>query len=377
MTVPETTQAAAVTDAACRDRLRQIIDVVRKYLPPDGITKDAALGEIIGLLDPWAAGLDVAVKPSDQSQDANDLDDMLVVRHLNPRAPGETLRQAIDRIINWEVMVNLDPAVCSTAQALVDKGRDEGLVSVIQALNQNPYSLTKSECVYVVQGMRGFSRDAPLAQDLDRGLFDALSLDPNARQHVRDAAKAIEAEHNSPADLADRMQRLADTPTANRYAEVLRKTCAVIAMHLRQLSVAESAAVDEKLGLVQLPPIRISRANHDLLSRIAESQGLVIQAVVRELLEPGETTGGEAVAADRICWRDEASIKDLRQAKWLDPQCADRGACQSLAFKSIAIRPLTALQIQELCSLLMPASRLAATALIRAVERAHGIEAKS
>lgn len=294
MTAPETTQAAAVTDAECRDRLRRILDVVRKYLPPDGITKDAALGEIIGLLDPWAIGFDVAVKPGDTSQDANDLDDMLVVRHLNPRAPGETLRQAIDRIINWEVMVNLDPAVCSTAQALVDKGRDEGLVSVIQVLNQNPYSLTKSECIHVVQGMR----------DLSRG-----------------AAKAIEAEHNSAADLADRMQGLADTPTASRYAEVLRKTCGAIAAHLRRLSAAESAAIDEKLGLVQLPPIRISKANHELLSRIAESQGLIIQAVVRDLLEPGETAG----------------VKDLRQAKWLDPQCADRGACQSLVFKATPI----------------------------------------
>jgi hypothetical protein len=360
MTKPEANQSTGLTDAECRDRLRQILDVVRKRLPPDGITKDAALGEIIGLMDPWASGLDVAVKPI-KSQEAGDLDDMLVVRHLSPRAAGETLRQAIDRIINWEVMVNLDPAVCSTAQALVDKGRDEGLVSVIQALNQNPYSLTKSECVYVVQGMRGFSRDAPLAQDQDRGLFDALSRDPNARQRLRDAAKAIEAEHNSPADLADRMQGLADTPTASRYAEVLRKTCGAIAAHLRQLSAAESAAVDEKLGLVQLPPIRISKANHELLSRIAESQGLIIQAVVRDLLEPGETAG----------------VKDLRQAKWLDPQCADRGACQSLVFKATATRPLTAPQIQELCCAVDAGSeRPAATALIRAVERAHGIGVK-
>jgi hypothetical protein len=26
-------------------------------------------------------------------------------------------------------------------------------------------------------------------------------------------------------------------------------------------------------------------------------------------------------------------VRDLRMAKWLDPQCADRGACQSLLFK--------------------------------------------
>lgn len=108
-----------------------------------------------------------------------------------------------------------------------------------------------------------------LAQDLNRGLFDALARDPNARQHVRDAAEHVAA------------------------------------------SAEESTSVDEKLGLVQLPPIRISKANHELLSRIAESRGLIIQAVVRELLEPGEPIGwlrsGDGYAPVFIEQRDPPS----------------------------------------------------------------------
>lgn len=59
------------------------------------------------------------------ASDIDDLDDMLVVRHLNPRKEGETLRQAIDRIINWEATVNLDPTVSSAARELVERGRAE------------------------------------------------------------------------------------------------------------------------------------------------------------------------------------------------------------------------------------------------------------
>ena len=35
-----------------RQRLEAIVSVVCKYLPPDGISKDQALNEIIGLVDP-------------------------------------------------------------------------------------------------------------------------------------------------------------------------------------------------------------------------------------------------------------------------------------------------------------------------------------
>lgn len=61
------------------------------------------------------------------ASDIYDLDEMLMARHLSPRAETETLRQAIDRIINWEVGVNLDPAVSSAAQELVERGRQEAM----------------------------------------------------------------------------------------------------------------------------------------------------------------------------------------------------------------------------------------------------------
>lgn len=57
--------------------------------------------------------------------DDRDLDEMLIVRHLSPRGPEESLRSAIDRLLNWEVAVSLDPRVSSEAEALVQKGRDE------------------------------------------------------------------------------------------------------------------------------------------------------------------------------------------------------------------------------------------------------------
>lgn len=59
------------------------------------------------------------------ASDIEDLDEMLMARHLKPRAETETLRQAIDRIINWEVATNLDPLVSSAAQDLVERGRKE------------------------------------------------------------------------------------------------------------------------------------------------------------------------------------------------------------------------------------------------------------
>lgn len=34
-------------------RLRAVLDVAQRYLPPDGIDASTALGEIIGLVDPW------------------------------------------------------------------------------------------------------------------------------------------------------------------------------------------------------------------------------------------------------------------------------------------------------------------------------------
>jgi len=65
----------------------------------------------------------------------------------------------------------------------------------------------------------------------------------NRRAQPEPAAPAddLAAEHNSPADLASRMQGLADMQTSARYADVLRKTCSVIAAHLRRLAEIDAA----------------------------------------------------------------------------------------------------------------------------------------
>jgi len=55
--------------AIYEQRLRAVLDVVQRYLPTDGISKFAALQEIIGLVDPWP----VAASPSAAAQaDAKD-----------------------------------------------------------------------------------------------------------------------------------------------------------------------------------------------------------------------------------------------------------------------------------------------------------------
>jgi hypothetical protein len=41
--------------AIYEQRLRAVLEVVRRYLPPDGIGEKRALSEIIGLVDPWPA----------------------------------------------------------------------------------------------------------------------------------------------------------------------------------------------------------------------------------------------------------------------------------------------------------------------------------
>lgn len=55
--------------------------------------------------------------------DACDLDDLLVVAFLSPRKENEPMRDAVRRLIEWEVSIALDPAVSSAAQALIDRGR--------------------------------------------------------------------------------------------------------------------------------------------------------------------------------------------------------------------------------------------------------------
>jgi hypothetical protein len=40
-------------DSIYEQRLRSVLDVVMRWLTPDGIDSGAAMGEIIGLVDPW------------------------------------------------------------------------------------------------------------------------------------------------------------------------------------------------------------------------------------------------------------------------------------------------------------------------------------
>jgi len=65
---------------------------------------------------------------------------------------------------------------------------------------------------------------------------------------------------------------------------------------------------------------------------------------------------------------------DLRNAKWLDPQCADRGACQSLIFK----RQRKPLELDQIIRLI-PQYPINGEKLIdfaRAIEAAHLIGCK-
>lgn len=47
------------------------------------------------------------------------VDDMLVVCH---EVASDDPRESVNRLINWHVSVQMDPAVSSAAQALIDQG---------------------------------------------------------------------------------------------------------------------------------------------------------------------------------------------------------------------------------------------------------------
>jgi hypothetical protein len=40
-------------EVIARQRLRAVLDVVQRYLPPGGVSAHNAMSEIIGLVDPW------------------------------------------------------------------------------------------------------------------------------------------------------------------------------------------------------------------------------------------------------------------------------------------------------------------------------------
>jgi len=110
------------------------------------------------------------------------------------------------------------------------------LLQAIQRLNQNPYSLTKSECIAELQAMRDLAGCKALLARID-----ALDQQPAASgEPVAHVPAGPEAE----------------------------------------------AATDAKLGLVLLPPIRVDRATHAALQELARARGLIVQAIVRERLAP-------------------------------------------------------------------------------------------
>lgn len=119
-----------------------------------------------------------------------------------------------------------------------------------------------------------------------------------------------------------------------------------------------------------------------------------VSALLRELAaEPVQEAEGWKMVARERGWLEPSSkaelalepqaepVKDLRMAKWLDPKCADAGACQSLVFKSAhpppQRQPLRDEEIDELVLqvqfLLICDGLEELKEIARAVERAHGI----
>jgi hypothetical protein len=49
-------------------RLRAVLNVVQRYLPPDGIDQDVAMSEITGLVDPWPGA--AATSPNEGGKQA-------------------------------------------------------------------------------------------------------------------------------------------------------------------------------------------------------------------------------------------------------------------------------------------------------------------
>lgn len=88
---------------------------------------------------------------------------------------------------------------------------------------------------------------------------------------------------------------------------------------------ALAAAVDDSLGLVTLPPIRVDRATHASLMEAAKSRGVILQALVRERLAPYATpSAAAAVAGEPNRAKTNAiNLAHLRQvmARWHEQAC--------------------------------------------------------
>lgn len=72
MSAPSHMKATPQTECKAEQALRQVLDVVQRYLPPDGPSVMDAMSEIIGIVDPWpldrpwnAAPVDMKATPGD------------------------------------------------------------------------------------------------------------------------------------------------------------------------------------------------------------------------------------------------------------------------------------------------------------------------
>jgi len=62
---------------------------------------------------------------ANDANDASALDDKLAAGWLKPRENGESMRSVLDRLIEWNRSVAIDPAFSSAAAELVDRARAE------------------------------------------------------------------------------------------------------------------------------------------------------------------------------------------------------------------------------------------------------------
>lgn len=169
-----------------------------------------------------------------------------------------------------------------------------------------------------VAGLRtGWPAEGSLMQDDSSELSKALSRDPNARQLAREAAAAVHAE---PAEvLRQALERIIDRASYKSGATVSDAVCEIAhaALAATQPQATErEAKIDEALDIVLLPPIRVSTTTHGLLKQFAYLKGVIIQALVRDILDKSMSAGGATIAEGKtLTWmRDAHKWRALTEA---------------------------------------------------------------
>lgn len=125
--------------------------------------------------------------------------------------------------------------------------------------------------------------------------------------------------------LADEVRRLrqVEAESAHERAALLEKVIELNAaidrlaalqvqpQEWRQATPAEEAATDEALGLVLLPPIRVSQVVFDRIGLTAQAEGVILQAIVRDVL------------ADRFDPANDVTLKSLMEPRPVDGALTD------------------------------------------------------